>query len=63
MPWRDLTTNREQYQARLNIAAVRRKKTKSTDGAARAEAKLVWIMPSRDRGRRQSIFVQARAEH
>ena len=23
-----------------------------TDGAARAEAKLVWIMPSRDRGRR-----------
>ena len=29
MPWRDLTTNREQYQARLNIAEVRRKKTKS----------------------------------
>ena len=25
---------------------------KPTDGAARAEAKLVWIMPSRDRGRR-----------
>ena len=23
-----------------------------TDGAARAETKLVWIMPSRDRGRR-----------
>ena len=29
MPWRDLTTNREHYQARLNIAEVRRKKTKS----------------------------------
>ena len=26
-----------------------------TDGAARAEAKLVWIMPSRDRGRRSQI--------
>ena len=25
---------------------------KPTDEAARAEAKLVWIMPSRDRGRR-----------
>ena len=24
----------------------------TTDGGARAEAKLVWIMPSRDRGRR-----------
>ena len=29
-----------------------RKLSHTTDGAARAEAKLVWIMPSRDRGRR-----------
>ena len=36
------TTNREQYQACLNIAEVRRRKTKSA----------VWIMPSRDRARR-----------
>ena len=37
LPWRDLTTNREQYQARLNIAEVRRKKTKSIFVQARAE--------------------------
>ena len=36
------TPNREQYQACLNIAEVRRRKTKSA----------VWIIPSRDRVRR-----------
>ena len=39
------TTNREQYQACLNIAEVRRRKTKSA----------VWIMPSRDRARRSQV--------
>ena len=29
LAWRELTTNREHYQARLNITEVRRKKTKS----------------------------------
>ena len=28
-----------------------------TDGAARAETKLVWIMPSRDRGRRSQLHI------
>ena len=32
----------------------------STDGAARAEAKFTWIMPSRERGRRKSTDGAAR---
>ena len=39
------TTNREQYQACLNIAEVRRRKTKSTDGAARGEAEFTQTIP------------------
>ena len=45
-----------------NIAESRRRKAKSTDGAVRAEAKLVWIMPSRDRGRQQSTDDKPRGE-
>ena len=32
-----------------------------TDRAARAEAKLVWTMPSRERGRRSQLFGLCRA--
>ena len=60
------TPNREQYQACLNIAEVRRRKTKSAvwimpsvgnDGAARGEAEFTQTIPSRDRGRRSQTKV------
>ena len=43
------------YKARAFVNSLEEASLLETDGAARAEAKLVWIMPSRDRGRRSQI--------